>query len=125
VAWVVADDFSAACEQWPQFSEDWGAMDHAAYSRAIEGKLVELRAHGLAVKAVAPVRFSEYGPWAAGRGLDPSASGTRSSYAAEQLRTGAAVPWPPRRNEPCWCGSGRKYKMCCTGPRMSVVEGGV
>jgi hypothetical protein len=22
-------------------------------------------------------------------------------------------PWPPRRNEACWCGSGAKYKKCC------------
>ena len=22
-------------------------------------------------------------------------------------------PWPPQRNEPCWCGSERKYKKCC------------
>jgi SEC-C motif len=21
--------------------------------------------------------------------------------------------WPPGRNEPCWCGSGLKYKKCC------------
>ncbi|TQJ16364.1 SEC-C motif-containing protein [Kribbella jejuensis] len=21
--------------------------------------------------------------------------------------------WPPGRNEPCWCGSARKYKKCC------------
>jgi hypothetical protein len=23
------------------------------------------------------------------------------------------VPWPPERNQPCWCESGRKYKRCC------------
>lgn len=22
-------------------------------------------------------------------------------------------PKKPERNEPCWCGSGRKYKKCC------------
>jgi tetratricopeptide (TPR) repeat protein len=22
-------------------------------------------------------------------------------------------PWPPRRNDTCWCGSGEKYKKCC------------
>lgn len=24
--------------------------------------------------------------------------------------------WPPERNKPCWCGSGRKYKKCCGSP---------
>lgn len=23
------------------------------------------------------------------------------------------VRWPPGRNQPCWCGSERKYKRCC------------
>ena len=27
----------------------------------------------------------------------------------------AAAPKPPGRNEPCWCGSGRKYKRCHLG----------
>ncbi|MFE3459325.1 SEC-C metal-binding domain-containing protein [Nocardiopsis aegyptia] len=26
------------------------------------------------------------------------------------------VPWPPQRNETCWCGSARKYKKCCGSP---------
>ncbi len=24
-----------------------------------------------------------------------------------------AIPWPPGRNQVCWCGSGIKYKKCC------------
>lgn len=27
-------------------------------------------------------------------------------------------PWPPGRNEPCWCGSTRKYKKCCGTPTL-------
>ncbi|WP_433802518.1 SEC-C domain-containing protein [Actinomycetospora sp. CA-084318] len=26
---------------------------------------------------------------------------------------GPELEWPPGRNEPCWCGSGAKYKKCC------------
>jgi hypothetical protein len=26
---------------------------------------------------------------------------------------GSIVEWPPGRNQPCWCGSGVKYKKCC------------
>ncbi|GIH26407.1 hypothetical protein Aph01nite_47170 [Acrocarpospora phusangensis] len=26
------------------------------------------------------------------------------------------LAWPPGRNEPCWCGGGRKYKKCCGSP---------
>src|SRR5271156_2729702 len=26
----------------------------------------------------------------------------------------------PRRNDPCTCGSGKKYKQCCGGPSAAV-----
>jgi hypothetical protein len=39
----------------------------------------------------------------------------RAAYAALLVQRGEGVPWPPTRNDPCWCGSGRKYKSCC-GP---------
>jgi hypothetical protein len=26
------------------------------------------------------------------------------------MADGETIPWPPGRNEPCWCGSQRKYK---------------
>ncbi|MET9315984.1 SEC-C metal-binding domain-containing protein [Kribbella sp. NPDC003505] len=34
----------------------------------------------------------------------------------ENLSAGRRVEWPPPRNQPCWCGSGIKYKKCCGGP---------
>ena len=33
--------------------------------------------------------------------------------AAELDRREETLAWPPGRNEPCWCGSGLKYKRCC------------
>jgi SEC-C motif-containing protein len=24
------------------------------------------------------------------------------------------APWSPRPNQRCWCGSGKKYKICCS-----------
>lgn len=34
----------------------------------------------------------------------------------DELPDGRRVAWPPPRNQPCWCGSGVKYKKCCGGP---------
>jgi tetratricopeptide (TPR) repeat protein len=31
------------------------------------------------------------------------------------------VAWPPGRNQPCWCGSGRKYKKCCAATNFDDV----
>ena len=32
------------------------------------------------------------------------------------------LPWPPGRNDPCWCGSGGKYKKCCLPRGRESVE---
>ncbi|MEV4536798.1 SEC-C domain-containing protein [Asanoa sp. NPDC049518] len=34
-------------------------------------------------------------------------------YAEQIDEPGRVVPWPPARNDACWCGSGAKYKKCC------------
>ncbi|MCD0447919.1 SEC-C domain-containing protein [Actinocorallia sp. API 0066] len=31
---------------------------------------------------------------------------------------GELVPWPPERNDACWCGSAAKYKKCCGRPAV-------
>ena len=33
--------------------------------------------------------------------------------AAPAPEPGPLLPWPPGRNDPCWCGSRAKYKKCC------------
>lgn len=37
----------------------------------------------------------------------------RARYTADRYRLGEAIDWPPGRNDPCCCGSGRNYKKCC------------
>ncbi len=117
MTWVVGEDFEAARESWPDFRDDWDGMTHSVYCRQLEDRAAQMRSAGLFVKAMAPVRLAEYLPWAADRGLDPAESASRAHYASELLRLGRAAAWPPGRNNPCWCGSGRKYKKCCASPR--------
>lgn len=31
-------------------------------------------------------------------------------------------PAAPKRNERCWCGSGRKYKYCCLSPAVTQPQ---
>ncbi|WP_410793481.1 SEC-C metal-binding domain-containing protein [Kribbella sp. C-35] len=38
----------------------------------------------------------------------------------DELPDGRRIAWPPPRNQPCWCGSGVKYKKCCGGPLPRV-----
>jgi tetratricopeptide (TPR) repeat protein len=53
--------------------------------------------------------------FAAREGKDPARRGTRLDY-CNTLDEHRGVAWPPQRNSPCWCGSGRKYKKCCGAP---------
>jgi hypothetical protein len=52
--------------------------------------------------------------YAAEHNLDPRDPQTRLGYTNQQLHDGTdTIAWPPPRNAPCWCDSGRKYKKCC------------
>jgi hypothetical protein len=51
--------------------------------------------------------------------LDPTDRATALSWGEAEFTAvddPRLMPWPPGRNEPCWCGSGRKYKKCCGSP---------
>ena len=86
---------------------------HAEYCRRFQSELLRLSAHGVPMRGVAPIRLADYLPWCNEEKVDPELPSTRVHYAAELTRRGEAFPWPPDRNDPCWCGSGRKDKHCC------------
>jgi uncharacterized protein YecA (UPF0149 family) len=65
--------------------------------------------------SVAPLQVEEILEYARAHDMEPDSDEIRPTLAAEKARTGNAIAWPPGRNEPCWCGSGRKYKQCCLG----------
>ncbi len=46
------------------------------------------------------------------RALEPADRWRRQMHAALQSREPAKPPARPGRNEPCWCGSSKKYKKC-------------
>jgi tetratricopeptide (TPR) repeat protein len=113
LAWFPAGDYERALARWPSLAEDWADVPHRDYCRRMEGHLKWLRAAGAPVRAVAPIELDSYLPWCEQRSEDPEDA--RAAYAADAFRGGHAIAWPPARNEPCWCGSERKYKKCC-GP---------
>ncbi len=111
LAWFPPDQRAGALERWPDLAEDF--EDGRAYSRRLEAHLRDLaRALGRD-PTVAPIDVDALVQWATEAGYDPASGEARSAYAAELARTGAALHWPPGRNDPCWCRSGRKYKRCC------------
>jgi tetratricopeptide (TPR) repeat protein len=111
VAWFPPDQRTAALAHWPDLAED--LTDPDRYAGHIETQLRTLHTALGHRPAVAPIVVDEFTRWAAEEGYDPGSGEARSVYAAEIDRTGRVIPWPPGRNEPCWCRSGRKYKRCC------------
>ena len=115
LAWFPAGEWEKATTAWPDLLEDPPA-DHREYSHRIEARMKRLaRALAGHPMRVSPMTVDGLTDFCAGEGEAPATGEARSSYAAEIARRRQAVEWPPRRNAPCWCGSGRKYKTCC-GP---------
>ena len=110
VGWFPAADYEEAQERWEELRKLWGEIPHAEYCRRFEATL-----RGWAREGVKPVladlRIEELLAFSEQHQVEPLDS--RDHFAAEKLRRGEIRPWPPGRNDPCWCGSGIKYKRCC------------
>ena len=111
LAWFPRSEQRAALAEWADLKEDLGDPDR--YCRSIEQHLRELAAASGHRPSVAPLTVKELTAFSESQGLDPADGLARARLAADLERRGQAVPWPPGRNQPCWCGSGRKYKRCC------------
>ena len=113
LAWFPDGQYQRALETWPSFAEDYEHGPYAAYSARLELLLRTLRAQGIAQLALTPITIDSYLAWCTEHDEDPEQSDTRANYATELLEHDTMRPWPPERNQPCWCGSNRKYKKCC------------
>lgn len=113
LAWFPAEDYDEALMRWPSLAEDWADRPHDEYCRRFQWELLRLSSYGVPMRGVAPIRLADYLPWCEKEGLGAGTPAARAHYAAELTRRGEAIPWPPGRNDPCWCGSARKYKHCC------------
>jgi tetratricopeptide (TPR) repeat protein len=112
-AWFPADVWSEAAARWPVLPGSWGTHDYATYCAGLEAWMAEFAATTGAAPRLAPVNIDAYLAWCGHTGADPADAGSRANYAAHLDRAGKTLAWPPGRNRPCWCGSGRKYKHCC------------
>jgi uncharacterized protein YecA (UPF0149 family) len=70
---------------------------------------------------IAPIHIDPFQRWCQSTGRDSTTPSARASYAAELARTATPtlIAWPPTRNQPCWCGTGRKYQECCGHPDVT------
>ncbi|HVY77572.1 MAG TPA: SEC-C metal-binding domain-containing protein [Solirubrobacterales bacterium] len=111
VAWFPRDQIEPALARWPSLADDLDDPD--AYCRMIEARLRHVRNETGRQPSVAPLQVDRLVGFAEENDLDADSGKARSQLAAEIGAKDEALPWPPGRNELCWCGSGRKYKRCC------------
>lgn len=105
-------EFDAVVLRWPVLAGVYGRTwdEHRAQLQ----KGLELMAasgdSGLAVFAGSAEELASY---ATRRGGDPTDPDIRAGYAQHLVNHPRETPWPPGRNDACWCGSQVKYKKCC------------
>jgi tetratricopeptide (TPR) repeat protein len=122
IGWFPAGQWPEAFQRWPDLLDDLPA-DHLDYSHATEARIKRISRHAPGHRLhVTAMTVDGLAAYAEESGNDPGSGEARSAYAATLLAAGDAVVWPPGRNEPCWCGSERKYKKCC-GPVPAAVDG--
>lgn len=120
--WFPESEFAEALERWPSLKENWGTDTYREYCRTIQGHLLNFLASGMKLD-LTPIRIKPFLRWCETNGEDPGSASARSAYAAHVRFQGKSIPWPPRRNDRCWCGSGKKYKDCCaTAPRAPFAD---
>lgn len=105
------EEFARLVERHPALVDDYGA-EHEEHRLLVERHLRRLTI-GASSVAVSIGGLDDFQAFAAQRGDHAADASTRAAYAAHCGRLGRTAPWPPGRNDPCWCGSGRKYKRCC------------
>ncbi|MEV6299667.1 SEC-C domain-containing protein [Actinoplanes sp. NPDC051861] len=98
-------EFDRMLMRWPSLGDVYGRTwdEHRAQLERTLGAL----APG---SAMAPGTADGLAAYAARSGGEPTDPVVRAGY---ESQTAFGMPWPPGRNEPCWCGSGAKYKKCC------------
>ncbi|GAB3692891.1 hypothetical protein GCM10027597_50290 [Saccharopolyspora tripterygii] len=104
-----AEEFARSTHEHPEWWEE-GAT-HESYRRQVEEELSAVTKGACLVPTTvdaveAYLRDNDY----------RSDVESPDDYAFEEAHNGNYLPWPPGRNDTCWCDSGRKYKKCCGAP---------
>jgi tetratricopeptide (TPR) repeat protein len=107
------DEFARAVAAWPTFAADWEAGGHAAYALELDRRMRAIAPGAPRHPVVAPLTVERVVALAQANDFDAEASEVRARAAYDVAQEGAALAWPPGRNDACWCGSGKKYKKCC------------
>lgn len=117
IPWFDQANFDPAREalgEWVTLLERAGSHDE--YRLLVEQELrivAAVRTGTLRVRGLAPVEMDDLRRWLDERRTTLSDIDAFEDYVDNLADSNRVVPWPPGRNDRCWCGSGSKYKKCC------------
>lgn len=120
LAYWSRSEIDRAIAAFPQACADLSNRDdpHAVHRRTVESVL--RAAHGSRDLVVVPLKVDDVRAHAERTGAEPDSVQTFKLIATLAGIRGTGIAWPVGRNDPCWCGSGRKYKKCCGAPGFAV-----
>ncbi|NJC12679.1 tetratricopeptide (TPR) repeat protein [Micromonospora profundi] len=106
-------EFDRLLSTHAELTEVYGP-DWDAHRARLEKELVRLADAGQVGLVVLRATVDGLDGFAGRKDSDPADGEVRAGYARElAARPAARIPWPPERNDACWCGSGLKYKKDC------------
>jgi hypothetical protein len=111
IFWPEAD-FARIQERWPDLVSEYGE-NWEAYRTQVERDLVEASEAGYIGLALVAGSYDGLTAYLAEHGGDANDPDVLDAYAEQVETTSGVLPWPPGRNDDCWCGSDLKYKKCC------------
>ncbi|MGW3661225.1 SEC-C metal-binding domain-containing protein [Streptomyces sp. NPDC005151] len=113
----VREDFAAVRSRWPESTALYGD-DYDNYASRVQREARAYDQAGAAHVRMVSATLTAYETYARRQGRDAAEAATRREF-GEWYATAhpdRVLLWPPARNGPCWCDSGRKYKKCCGTP---------
>jgi tetratricopeptide (TPR) repeat protein len=115
--WWPRTEYGRVVRQVPELRDVLGApwRDHTArVERAMTAAQAIPASSGAVQLSLAAADYEEFARYLEWTGADPRLAPVMTAF-TEHAGTGYkhAAPWPPRRRDPCWCGSKKRYDRCC------------
>jgi tetratricopeptide (TPR) repeat protein len=110
--WWPREELAAVAFRWPELAETWGPTDWDE-ARQRRQTLIEVWSEtGQPALSQVTGGADGFATFLADKGLSADRDGL-GAYTDHLADRAEGRTLPPGRNEPCWCGSGSKYKKCC------------
>ncbi|MGW4200464.1 SEC-C metal-binding domain-containing protein [Streptomyces sp. NPDC004726] len=103
-------ELSELLAAYPELESEYPT--HRAHLTDIESSLRDLASTGTGNLGIVTATVPSYEAFAASEQSSPANADLLPQYATTLASRGRAIPWPPAKGAPCWCGSGGAYRDC-------------